>query len=438
MNLTFLRAGVIIFALAANSIRAQTTAQAAGEFSLQGRLTTTAGSPVIDGQHTLVIKVYEQGTANVVYSETDVVTTMNGVFSTMVGDNGDGGADLMVDAMTDYELGVAVNGESEMMPHIRIGDAMRAAVAANAGAVAGFRVDTSGVQVHSLVTTDASGRLRSSLLGSNLVTSVQGLRGDVNFEVTGSGVTFDTTGGVLRLNINGGGGGGLSFPYSQNLNQASGTGFSLSNAQGGTTGAFINTGSGLAFRAQSASGTAIRAMSNGTGSAAATIQAENTNGIAMNLIGHAASDATLRIQNNAADSTAMLISAVDASGDAMFEVAADGRTMISSTAGNALDVSTSAAGETALKVTGGLMLDGPAGTATIDLSNGQVTVDNANARANSIIMLTITSATGLSAAAPIRVSSQSDGSFTVSAISTGLGSLTGSYSFNYLIINRPE
>jgi hypothetical protein len=428
--------GAMMCALAAAPALAQTAAEATGEFSLQGRLATTAGSPVADGHHTLMLTIYARGSSEAVYSETDMVTVMNGIFSTMVGDNGQGGSRLMVDADTEYEIGVSVNNEAEMAPRIRIGDALRAAVAANAEAVAGFHVDTTGMKANSLITTDASGRLRSSLFGSSTVTSIQGLRGDVNFQVSGSGVSLDTTGGMLHLNITGGGGGNISFPYSQNLNLGSGTGFSLTNTQGGTTGSFINSGTGMALSAQATTGSAIRAMSSGSLNGSATIHAENTAGTALNLVATSTTDAALRIQNRAEGTGARLISAANASGNAMFEVAASGRTTINSSVGNALDVTTSAAGEAALSVNGGLKMNGPVGTGTLDLTQGQVVVNNAYARGNSIVMLTITSATGLTTAVPIRVSAVGNGSFTVSAIGNGLGLLTGSYSFNYLIINQ--
>lgn len=438
MNMKVTLFGAMLCALATNPMLAQTGARSSAEFSLQGRLSQNTGTSVPNGEHMLTLKVYARGSSEVLYSETDMVRTTNGIFSTMVGDNGTGGSSLMVDADTEYEIGITVNDEAEMSPRLRIGDAVRAAVAANAEAVGGFHVDTTGMMANSLITTDANGRLRGSLLGSSTVTSVQGLRGDVNFQVSGSGVSLDTTGGVLRLNVTGGAGGDLSFPYSQNLDLNSGAGFSLSNSQGGTTGSFINSGAGMALNAQASTGTAIRAMSNGSASGSATISAENTAGTALNVVATSSTDAALRVQNKGNASGSRLISAMNGAGTAMFEVAADGRTTINSTASTALDVSTSAQGGIALSVDGGLEMNGPVGTGTLDLSTGQVVINNSYARGNSIIMLTITSATGLNLAVPIRVSSQANGTFTVSSVVAGLGQLTGTYSFNYLIINRGQ
>jgi hypothetical protein len=384
-------------------------ASASGQFSLQGRLMTSAGQAVADGQHTVTINIYGQGSSSTqaMYTETDQVTTVNGVFSTMVGDNGNGGSKLMINGDGNYEIGMMVDNGAELTPRLRIGDAVsaiRAHVAANAEAVGGYTVDSTGLRANSLVTTDASGHLNSSLLGNSMVTSINGLRGNVNLQVTGSGVSADTTGGVLHLNFTGGGtgGGSLSFPYTNSLNLATGDVFSLSNSGSGAVGVFTN---------------------NGTGSA-------------INVMGNSSTNAALHIQNRATDANARAISSVNSNGAATFEVMGNGQTMINSSVGNALNVTTSAAGEAALAVNGGLKLNGPVGTGTLDLSNGSVVINNPYVKANSIVMLTMTSATNGATIVPIRISSQGNGSFTVSAIQGLLGALNGSLSFNYMVVNQ--
>ncbi|MBS1913940.1 MAG: hypothetical protein JST22_18270 [Bacteroidetes bacterium] len=432
--------GMLLLGICSSVSFAQTSADASGEFSLQGRLTTTAGAPVADTRHTLTLTVYAKGTANAIYSEVDSVTTANGIFSTVVGDNGAGGAMLKINSSADYELGIRVDDENEMTPHIRLGRALRAAVAdvaADARSMAGFTVDSLGTQAHAIVTTDASGHLNAGLLGNSLVTSLNGLHGNVNIQLTGSGVTTDTTGGTLHLNIGGGAGGSFSLPFvSNSLAVATGDVFSITNTLGGTGGAFVNLGTGLALRAQAATGSAIQASSNGALTGSATIRAENTAGAAIDAVGSTTTDAVLRVRNNAASGGGRLISALNASGNTAFEVAASGRTTITSSTDNALEVTASTAGDNAMKLNGGLLLNGPTGSGTIDLTTGSVAITNAYARANSIIMVTITSATGISTAVPLRISSQGNGTFTVSAVTSGLGSLTGNYSFNYLIINQ--
>lgn len=431
--------GVLAFASFAAAAFAQTSAEAGGEFSLQGRLTTTSGSPVVDGEHRLSLKVYAKGTSNLVYEEMDNVITSNGIFSTTVGDNGTGGAVLNVGARSEYELGVSVDAEQEMSPRLRLGRVLRAAVAdvaADARAVGGFTVDSSGTGAHAVVVTDAHGRLNASLIGNSAVTSVNGLRGNVNIQLTGSGVSMDTTGGMLHLNISGGGGGGFSLPFvSSQLALGTGDAFSITNTLNGSSGAFVNLGAGSALRATANTGTAIHATSSGSLSGAATIKAENNAGVAIDAVGTTSTDAVVRIRNNAAVG-GRLISALNAGGNAAFEVAASGRTTINSTVDNALEVTATTAGDAALKLNGGFVLNGPCGTGTLDLGVGSVVVNNAHARANSLIMLTITSVTGVTTAVPIRVSAQGAGTFTVAAVANGLGSLAGNYSFNYLIINQ--
>ncbi|MEP7219305.1 MAG: hypothetical protein ABI876_10335 [Bacteroidota bacterium] len=438
MNRTGLFGVALATMLSGATLIAQTnTNNASGMFSFQGRLMSSSNTTLADGQHSLTVNIYAKGSGSgsgSVYSETDQVTTINGIFSTMIGDNGNGGAKFSTDANASYEIGLSVDNGSEMSPRIQIGDAVSsisARVAANANAVGGFRVDstngTSGLHANTLVTTDANGRINSSLLGNSMVTSINGLHGNVNLQVSGSGVSTDTTGGVLHLNITGGGSGSLTFPFSQNGTIGSGDVFSLSNAGSGSVGNFTNIGTGSAINATSnlslaGSGT-INATNNGTGSA-------------INASSNSATSAALRIQNRAAGSMGQAISALDANGTSTFNVMANGQTTINSTVANALNVTTSASGEAALAVNGGLRLNGPVGTGMVDLSNGSSVVNNAFVKSNSIIMITVTSITGGTTALPLRVSSQGNGTFTVSAIQGALGSLTGNLSFNYLVINQ--
>jgi hypothetical protein len=389
-----------------------------------------------------------------------------------------------------------------------------------------------------LVPIDANGRLSSSLIANSAVTSVNGLRGNVQFDVTGQGVSIDTTGGVLRLNITGTGGGAFTLPFSGNLNDIIGgqSGFKITGQGEGSVASFLNTGVG----------SALQLTSSGNAGGAATIDVSNSAGSAIDATGMAAGDAVLRLRNTSTDTTGMLITGLGASGGSVFDVMTSGRTVIDANAANALDVTTSAAGgatlrlhnmstdttgmliaglgssgnavfdvmangrtmidamggtaldvtangaataalrltntatdttssliqavgaggstvlnvgangrtrlnssvgdalevatsasgEAALSVQGGLKMVGPVGTGTVDLSNGSVTINNAYAKANSVIMLTVTSASNAANIVPVRVSSQGNGSFTVSAIAGALGALTGTLDFNYLIINQ--
>jgi hypothetical protein len=427
---------------------------ARGEFSLQGRLSTTSGSAVADGQHTLTVRVYERGSSTAVYTETETVTTVDGIFSTMIGDNGSG--ELRFNATSEYELGITVDAEAELMPRLRIGEAPRATtadVALDAQAVAGFRVSTDGsAQPNTLVTLNQQGEINASLLANSTVTGINGMRGDVTIE-GGGGLAVNRTGNTIALSFTGSGS-GLNLPFSDSSAFGAGqTGLSITSTGAGSAATFVNAAAGTALSVQGTTGAAISATTNATGSAAITanntagaaisatansttsaaIDVRNTAGAAINATGSAATDAVVRIQNTSSGASARLINALDASGTAAFSVAASGQTTIRSTVGNALDVSTSAAGEAALKVTGGLSLNGPVGTATIAAGQASVVVNNVYAKANSVILLTVNGAVD---AVPLRIVSQGAGTFTVGLASSLVGTLTGGVSFNYLIVNQ--
>ncbi len=450
-----------------------------GAFSLQGRLTTgTSNEAVADGQHSLTINVFEAGTNTVVATETDVVTTIGGVFSTMIGDN----SDLDVEAGMDYEIGIAIDGGAELSPRIMIGEvpsAMTADLAAHAEALVGFTIGTGdSVGPNMIVTTDAQGRIDADLLGSSVVTSINGETGNINLNVTGSGVTFENDGnGNLNLNISGGTG-SFELPFVGTANVTDGqSAFRLTSTGEGSAATFLNSGGGSALNlmangsgsaaldivnnsgsAISATGSAgadavLRLQTTGSGDSTALITAmdaiggtvfhvagsgrtmiDANTGTALEVTTTAAGDAAIHVRNMATDSTAALISGVNAAGNTTFEVMGNGRTVINATVDNALDVSTSLAGGTALRVDGGLELLQAAGTGVLNAGDTAVTIDNPLVDANSIIMLTVNSSSSLTNG--IRLSGQGEGSFTVSLLDTALGVLSGNVRFNYLIINR--
>jgi hypothetical protein len=408
-------------------------ASASGELSLQGRLTTTSGQAVTNGEHRLAISLYARGTGQLAYSETDLVTTVDGIFSTTIGDNGSSA--LTVESGTEYEIGISVDNGTELSPRLRITDALssiRADVAANAEAVGGFKVGNGGsAEANTLVVLDANGRIPASTLGGSVVTGVNGMRGDVTIQ-GGGGLNVTSNGNAINLSFTGGGGGSFNLPYSQSVDIGSGqSALSLTSTGAGTAAAFINSSTGAAVRAQSTAGAAIHATT--STSASAAIEAENSVGTAVSVVSNSTADAALRIRNTSSAVQAKLISATSANASAAFEVAANGQTTIRSTVGNALDVSTSATGEAALKLTGGLLVNGPAGVGTITKGGSTVTISNTFARANSIILVTVRSGVD---ALPVRIASQGDGQFSVSLINSLAGTLTGDLSFNYLIINQ--
>lgn len=352
-----------------------------GQFTLQGRLTTgTSNEAVVDGQHTLTINVYAEGSNTAIATETDVVTTMDGIFTTTIGDN----STLDLDADLNYEISVTVDGGAELNPRIMIGDAPTAIAADIAGtaelaldanAVGGFQVSADGqIGPNQIVTTDAQGRLHASLLEGLLeggvVTSINGETGAINLNVNGSGVSLDNDGeGNLTLNITGGGGGGeFTLPFTgTNASGSGSTAFSLTSTGAGSAATFINT----------STGTALNLRSQGT--ANATLDVESTGGAAIEATGEVTDGAVVEIQNTATGASAELIAAMNAAGETVFNVGVDGSTTITATAGEALEIigtegesrfTVLADGSTTIDATGAtaLSLTGDA-DATLSLTN---------------------------------------------------------------------
>ena len=357
-----------IFIYGISATAQQTSAQ--GEFSLQGRLTAgTSNEAITDGTYSLVINVYEAGTANVIATETDVVTTVDGIFSTMIGDN----SNLSLEAETSYEIGLAIDSQAELSPRITLGSALSAItanIAANAEAVGGLRVSTDG-EANTIVATSSEGKIDANLLGNSI-------------KLTGSGASMSTENGFLNLNINGGGSGSFELPFTGIATVNAGESALEITAMGqGSAATLLSTGTG----------SALELTSNASGSAALDIT--NSSGVALNAVGSLGSGAIVQVQNMSSNTNAGLIAALNASGEATFEVKGSGQTLINSTVGNALEVRTSAAGETALKVVGGLALDGPVGTATLEAGATSLTLNNPLVNENSVVMLTVNSATSL-------------------------------------------
>jgi len=427
---------VISASFISNATAQNTNLSGTGSFSLQGRLLKTDGSAIANGQHQLSINIYKTGVTQAAFTETESVTTADGIFSTMI--NSAGSSNLNINGRDHYEIGVAVDGGAEMLPHISIGKTLQAITASvadtaasalsattaltantattalnantattattalNANAVGGFHVDSLGLGLpHSLATLNNSGKLSASVLDSSIVTSVNGAHGAVNI-MGGGNLTVATSHDNLGTNINlgfTGSGAGLLLPFSQTVSLALGDAFSISNALAGNAGAFVNTGLGNALRAVAATGSALVASSTGAVSGAAAINASSTLGTAIN-------------------ATSGSNSAITASG--------------SSATNAALAVTNSAAGATAAKLNGGLSLVGPIGTGMITSGQNSVVISNAYAKANSMIFVTLTS--GATTSVPLTVTSSGAGTFTVAAV--GGNNVTSNVSFNYLIVNQ--
>jgi len=579
-----------------------TSTNASGSFTVQGRLTDLNGVAIANGAHTITATVYATGGSTAIYTETDNVTTTDGIFSILLGANGSG--KLTLNSNGSYELGISVDGGTQLTPRI--------AIASVPFALSSHVADTAGFALG--ITGSAAASIDSTLLanvGSNIVTSINGLRGNVVLQGGGNlGLTM--TGDTIGLNFTGTGG-GLTLPFSQTLSSNGGL-FNLTNSGSGSAEVIANTGTGGALQLSTASGSALTALSNGTaagisitntgggtaltalstmnsaisattnasasaalqlknatgsglgqliqamsasgtvldlttqgmtlvgaqdtssallklqnttasgsgnlitainaggspvftlsgkggatlnssagtalaiggtattaisatggnangavlvlqntstnasaglisavngsggtvfsvaGNGATNIQASVNNalnvssstGTAINATTSAAGSAALQVQNTAVGNGGKLINALDSTGHTVLSVAANGATVINSSASTALTDSTSVSGGTAARIVGGLSVVGPAGTGTIASGNLSATITNAFAKTNSIILLTVNSA--LAGLSPIRVSSTGSGSFTVSLL--GLVTLPSNLDFNYLIINQ--
>ena len=429
---------------------AQNAVSGSGAFSLQGRLTSTTGSAIADGQHMLKVQLYTKGSGQAMYSEMDTVSTSGGIFSTMVGAN----SSLNLNSRSAYEIGVSVDGQAELLPRIQIGQALQAITAATADSarfaadartVGGFTVDSGSIGLpHSLLALNGQGRVNAGLLDSSSVTSINGVRGAVS--ILGGGnlhvaTTHDSLGTALSLSFTGQGG-GLNLPFTQSVDLASGAALNITNTLAGSAASFSNTGLGAALQASSMTGSAINATSTGAVQGAATINAQSSVGTAVNAVSNSgaainasasgATSAVLQVQNTSQAASASLISAVNGTGSHVFTLGANGATQIQSSATTALDASTTATGGVAAKLTGGLQLIGPTGTGSISAGQATATINNAYVKANSLVFVTLSSAAGISI--PLTVTSVSNGSFSIAPV--GGAVLANTLTFNYLVVNQ--
>jgi hypothetical protein len=366
------------------------SASASGSFSLQGQLTNTSGTAIADGQHSIAVSVYQQGSTTPIYTETDVTTTANGVFDIMVG-SGNASQKLTLNSGGNYSLGIAVDGQAQLQPLLSLGSspssitanvADTSALALNAQAVGGFTASANG-GANTIPVLNAQGQLSASILDSSTVVSINGSHGNVTIQ-GGGNLNVTSNGNAIQLSFNGGNG-NLNFPFSQTLDLSSGSGFSITNTLQGSAGSFINTGTGTALAASATSGTALNATSTGSAaimattsaSGSAALQLKNTassgsaqlmtaingsgstvadlttNGLALSgaASGSGSGSAVLSLQNSASNSTGSLIWAANANDSAVFSLATNGAAMLKSSAsGAALSVSSTAGG--AISATG--------------------------------------------------------------------------------------
>jgi hypothetical protein len=166
------------------SLSASVQAQMPRAISYQGVLTDALGNFIADGNHTLVLKLYDNLNAPTsIYSETQAVPVVKGLFNVIIGSVIPLPTTLMFDKA--YYLGVTVDGGLEMAPRTPLTAspyALRAAVADVANAV--------------------------TLGATNVVNSVNNQHGGIVLQ-GGGNTTVTTNGTTITVTSTGGSGSGI-------------------------------------------------------------------------------------------------------------------------------------------------------------------------------------------------------------------------------------
>jgi hypothetical protein len=159
-------------------------AQVPRQISYQGLLADGTGSPIADGPHTITMKLYDPSSA-VVYTETQNVATIKGLFNVMIGSVTPIPTSLTF--TSPYSLGISVDGGAELVPRTQLGATPYALNAATADVARGLAPGATGV-----------------------VTSLNGASGDVVLQGSG-GTTINRSGNTITISsVTGGGGSGIA------------------------------------------------------------------------------------------------------------------------------------------------------------------------------------------------------------------------------------
>ena len=407
MKTCFINAAILatcLFAASASFAQGNTT-NGSGQFSMQGELTNTSGTAIADGSHMLNVNLYPVGSSQAIYTEVDTVTTKNGIFSTMVGANGKSG--LQLTGNTPYQLGLAVDGQSELMPRIPLGQvpqAISAGSALSANGIVGFSVDSNGVGLpHSLLALNSLGQIASAVMDSSVVTTVNGVHGPVSI-MGGGNMSVTTTQGPLGTMVNlgfTGSGSGLALPFAQAVNLPTGNALSITNTLAGNAASLANTGVGNALNAAATTGSAISAISTGALTDAAAITAQNTLGMALSATTASGSaivaNATSTGKALAATATSgTAVNAITSTGTAIAANATSTGSAITAaaTSGTAINAIASGATNAVLQVTG----TGSALASTLISATNSASSNVFNVAANGATQIQSTATTALTAA----------------------------------------
>ncbi|MDB5034548.1 MAG: hypothetical protein JWQ98_1789, partial [Chlorobi bacterium] len=213
MKRSILPALALLALVATNEAKAQVPRV----INYQGVLTDLNGKPVIDGNRTVVVKLYDAAVGgNILFSETQTVRFARGVFNVTVGAVTPIPSSLTFDHP--YFLGVSVESNPELTPRTAFASApyaVRSASAAvadslssNAKVVTGINGQIGALNVIGSGTVTVTNAGGTMTIAGNGVSSLNGATGDVQIQGTG-GTTVTKTGNTLMISSANGGGGGI-------------------------------------------------------------------------------------------------------------------------------------------------------------------------------------------------------------------------------------
>lgn len=232
-------------------------AQLPRTISYQGVLADAVGNLLPDAMHTLTFTLYDAATGgSVVFTETQNVPVVRGVFNTILGSATAGGIPPGVAFDRAYFLGISVDGGAELVPRTALTASPYALRASLADAVTANGVGTAAVA--DLAITNA--KIANHTIAPGKIATAGATAGQT--------LMFDGSTLVYASPP------ALQLPYSTTLNSAS------------PLLGLTNSGSGTAVLAASVSGTGLWAISNGLGSAA--VVGDHINGEA--IVGESSGD----------------------------------------------------------------------------------------------------------------------------------------------------
>jgi len=289
-------------------------AQIPRAISYQGVLTNPDGTLIKDGNHILTLKLYPTATGgSVLYTESDNVTVVRGIFNVIIGSATEIPSSLTFDQA--YFLGVAVDGGAELFPRTALSAVPYALYAAHAGTADAVAKDAKGV-----------------------VTSINELDGSIR--VVGAGATtVSIAGSTLTISSPPSGSGtGFKLPYSDSAANGNKSIFNIGN-----TGSSGNAISGIAANGSGISGMTSSAIF-GDGGVSYNGVAGFSNGGSNNFAGVLGKGSGIAVG----------VMGVSASGDGIYATSTSGRAGFfqTSNATRTLEVLNSGAGEAIRGVSG--------------------------------------------------------------------------------------